>query len=278
MKYFKKSLGQNFLIDKNIINKILKMVKIRNKNVVEIGPGKGALTDEIIKMKPKKLVLIEKDDSLVEKLKLRYSEDKRINVIYNDILKFDLEKLVDKNYIIFGNLPYNISSQIIVKLIKLNWPPVYKDLILMFQKELGEKILGKFSSSNYGRLSILSNYRLNAIDKFLVSPNSFFPKPKVNSLVIHFRPKKEMEFKIKKIENLEKVTNVLFSNKRKMINKSIKKLICSQKLKKIKDLKLRFRPSEIKPEIYYKIAELLERWKLIFAIFNYNFNLSKTSL
>ena len=97
----------------------------------------------------------------------------------------------------------------------------------MFQKELGEKILGKFSSSKYGRLSILSNYRLNIIDKFLVSPNSFFPKPKVNSLVIHFQTeKKDMEFKIKKIENLEKVTNVLFSNKRKMINKSIKKLIC----------------------------------------------------
>ncbi len=259
MKYFKKSLGQNFLIDKNIINKILKMVKIRNKNIIEIGPGRGALTDEIIKMKPKKLVLIEKDNSLVEKLKFRYYEDKRINVINYDILKFDLEKLLNKNYIIFGNLPYNISSQIIVKLIRLNWPPIFKDLVLMFQKELGEKILGKFSSSNYGRLSILSNYRLNAVDKFLVSPNSFFPKPKVNSLVIHFQPRMKMSFKIKKIENLEKVTNVLFSNKRKMINKSIKKLICTKKLKKIKNLKLSLRPSEIKPEIYYKITELIER-------------------
>tara|TARA_B100001027_G_C16226281_1_gene312339 strand:+ start:276 stop:1055 length:780 start_codon:yes stop_codon:yes gene_type:complete len=259
MKYFKKSLGQNFLIDKNIINKILKMVKIRNKNIIEIGPGRGALTDEIIKMKPKKLVLIEKDNSLVEKLKFRYYEDKRINVINYDILKFDLEKLLNKNYIIFGNLPYNISSQIFVKLIRLNWPPIFKDLVLMFQKELGEKILGKFSSSNYGRLSILSNYRLNAVDKFLVSPNSFFPKPKVNSLVIHFQPRMKMSFKIKKIENLEKVTNVLFSNKRKMINKSIKKLICTKKLKKIKNLKLSLRPSEIKPEIYYKITELIER-------------------
>ena len=160
MKYFKKSLGQNFLIDKNIINKILKMVKIRNKNIIEIGPGRGALTDEIIKMKPKKLILID--------------EDKRINVINYDILKFDLEKLLNKNYIIFGNLPYNISSQIFVKLIRLNWPPIFKDLVLMFQKELGEKILGKFSSPNYGRLSILSNYRLNIVDKFfLVSIKHF---------------------------------------------------------------------------------------------------------
>ena len=111
---------------------------------------------------------------------------------------------------------------------------------------------------NYGRLSILTNYRLNIVDKFLVSPNSFFPKPKVNSLVINFKPKKKISFKIKNIENLEKVTNVLFSNKRKMINKSIKKLICSKKLIKIRGLNMRSRPTDIKPEIYYQITELIE--------------------
>ena len=258
MKYFKKSLGQNFLIDKNIIKKILKTVKIRNENIIEIGPGKGALTDEILKMDPKKLILIEKDSSLVKELRLRYFGNKRVNVINSDILKFNLENLANKNYIIFGNLPYNISSQIIVKLIKLKWPPIFKNLVLMFQKELGEKIVGKFPSTNYGRLSILSNYRLNIIDKFLVSPNSFFPKPKVNSMVIHFQPKKKISYKIKNMENLEKVTNILFSNKRKMINKNIKKLICSEKLKKIRNLKMSFRPTDIKPEIYYRITELIE--------------------
>ena len=258
MKYFKKSLGQNFLIDKNIIKKILKTVKIKNENIIEIGPGRGALTDEILKMDPKKLILIEKDNSLVKELRLRYFGNKRVNVINSDILKFNLENLANKNYIIFGNLPYNISSQIIVKLIKLKWPPIFKNLVLMFQKELGEKIVGKFPSTNYGRLSILSNYRLNIIDKFLVSPNSFFPKPKVNSMVIHFQPKKKISYKIKNIENLEKVTNILFSNKRKMINKNIKKLICSEKLKKIRNLKMSFRPTEIKPEIYYRITELIE--------------------
>ena len=258
MKYFKKSLGQNFLIDKNIIKKILKTVKIKNENIIEIGPGRGALTDEILKMDPKKLILIEKDNSLVKELRLRYFGNKRINIINSDILKFNLENLANKNYIIFGNLPYNISSQIIVKLIKLKWPPIFKNLVLMFQKELGEKIVGKFPSTNYGRLSILSNYRLNIIDKFLVSPNSFFPKPKVNSVVIHFQPKKRISYKIKNIENLEKVTNILFSNKRKMINKNIKKLICLEKLKKIKNLKMSFRPTDIKPEIYYRITELIE--------------------
>ena len=258
MKYFKKSLGQNFLIDKNIINKILKMVKIRNKNIIEIGPGRGALTDEIIKMKPKKLVLIEKDNSLVEKLKFRYYEDKRINVINYDILKFDLEKLLNKNYIIFGNLPYNISSQIIVKLIRLNWPPIFKDLVLMFQKELGEKILGKFGSSEYGRLSILTNYRLLFKKKFIVSPNSFFPRPKVNSMVIHFKPKENNQYKIKKIQNLELITRTLFSNKRKMINKNIEKILDKDKLNKL-DINLQLRPSELRPEVYYKIAKLIEK-------------------
>ena len=258
MKYFKKSLGQNFLIDKNIIKKILKTVKIKNENIIEIGPGRGALTDEILKMDPKKLILIEKDNSLVKELRLRYFGNKRVNIINSDILKFNLENLANKNYIIFGNLPYNISSQIIVKLIKLKWPPIFKNLVLMFQKELGEKIVGKFPSTNYGRLSILSNYRLNIINKFLVSPNSFFPKPKVNSMVIHFQPKKKISYKIKNIENLEKVTNILFSNKRKMINKNIKKLICLEKLKKIKNLKMSFRPTDIKPEIYYRITELIE--------------------
>ena len=250
MKYYKKSLGQNFLTDRNIIKKILSMVKIKNENIIEIGPGGGALTDEIIKMSPKKLILIEKDNSLAEQLKLRYFGDKRISIINCDILGFNLENFSNENYIIFGNLPYNISSQIIVKLIKLKWPPIFTNLVLMFQKELGEKIIGK---------SILSNYRLNIIDKFLVSSNSFFPKPKVNSLVIHFQPKKKISFKIKNINNLEKVTNILFSNKRKMINKSIKKLICLKKLREIRNLKMSSRPADIKPEIYYQIAELIER-------------------
>ena len=114
--------------------------------------------------------------------------------IYNaDVLKFNIEKIDNKNSIIFGNLPYNISSQILVKIIKFNkWPPKFNNLILMFQKELGEKIIGKFNSVNYSRLSILSNYRLNILNKFLVSPNCFFPKPKITSMVIHFQPKKKM--------------------------------------------------------------------------------------
>jgi 16S rRNA (adenine1518-N6/adenine1519-N6)-dimethyltransferase len=260
MQYLKKSLGQNFLIDKNIIKKIIGLVNIKNKNIVEIGPGKGALTDEILKQKPKSINIIEKDKILVDYLKRKYSKFKYLHVHHNDILKFDIEDLNLKNTIIFGNLPYNISSQIIVKIIKFKkWPPEFLDVVFMFQKELGDKIIANFPSLDYGRLSILTNYRLNIIKKFIVSPNCFFPKPKVNSMVIHFRPKNNKLIKIKKINNLEKITNIFFSNKRKMINKNIKKVLSQNQMSKIESLDTNLRPSEIKPDIYYKITELIEK-------------------
>ena len=226
MIYAKKSLGQNFLIDKNIIKKIVKLTKIKNKNIVEIGPGKGALTEEILKENPKSFKIIEKDFNLAKRLNEKYFKNKKIKVFNDDILKFNIDKILSKNTVIFGNLPYNISSQIFVKILRLE--KLYskvESLIFMFQKELGEKIISKYPSSNYGRLSILTNLKLSLIKKFFVSPNCFFPKPKVTSMVIHFKPKKTNLFSIKKIENLEKITNVLFSNKRKMINKNIKKNI-----------------------------------------------------
>ena len=129
----------------------------------------------------------------------------------------------------------------------------------MFQKELGERIIGKFPSKHYGRLSIISNYRLRIIKKFLVSANCFFPKPKVESMVIHFKVFKNKSYKINNISNLEKITNILFSNKRKMINKKIKNILNDKKLEKIPDLNLKLRPEEISPEIFYKITELYEQ-------------------
>ena len=159
-----------------------------------------------------------------------------------------------------GNLPYNISSQILVKILKFSkWFPNFSDLILMFQKELGEKVIGKYLSPNYGRLSILSSYRLILLKKFLVSANCFSPKPKVTSMVLHFQPTKNKFYKIKNISNLEKITNILFSNKRKMINKNLKKILTKNEISKINDLKLNYRPSEIQPNLYYKITEFYEK-------------------
>ncbi len=258
INYNKKSLGQNFLIDKNISKKILKLVKIKDRNIIEIGPGKGALTDEIIKQKPKTLTLIEKDENLSKNLQEKYKEKKFVKNITTDILDFNLEKLNHKNSLIIGNLPYNISSQILVKLLRFNkWLPFFSDIIFMFQKELGEKILGKYSTKNYGRISVLTNYRLAFLKKFEVSSNCFFPKPKVRSIVIHFKPINN-KIILKDIRNLEKVTQILFSNKRKMIKKNIYKILDERKIKLIKNLNLKLRPSNIEPDVYYKITKLFE--------------------
>ena len=260
MNLAKKSLGQNFLIDKNIIKKIISLVNIKDKDIIEIGPGRGALTDEILKKKPKSLVLIEKDYKLFEGLKNKFSDNKNIKIFNADILKFNLEKTINfKKSIIFGNLPYNISSQIFVKIIKFKkWLPNFDNLILMFQKELGEKIIGKYKSRNYSRLSILNDYRFEVINKFIVSQNCFSPKPKVLSIVIHFRPIKNI-YNIKNVNNLEKITNIFFSNRRKMINKSIKKILSQKKIHMIKNLNLNSRPSDLNPELYYIITSLFEK-------------------
>ena len=260
MRYLKKSLGQNFLTDKNIIKKIVNLIDIKKKNIIEIGPGNGALTDEIIKFQPKSITAIEKDNFFYKNLKKKYSENNFINIINDDILNFDIEKLDLRDSVILGNLPYNVSSQILVKILNFKiWPPGFNDLILMFQKEVGNKIIGPFPSINYGRLSILTNYRLKIIKKFIVSSNCFFPKPKVESMVIHFKPKNKNFFKIKKIKNLERVTNIFFSNKRKMINKNIKRILNKEQIKKIHKLNLSSRPQELNPNIYYKITELSEK-------------------
>ena len=259
MKYAKRSLGQNFLKDKNIIKKILNLSKIHNKNIIEIGPGHGELTKEILKKKPKSLIIIEKDNLLSSDLKLKYSHLQNLKIYNSDILKFNLEVELKNDTVIFGNLPYNISSQILVKILRLkNWPSNITDIIFMFQKELGEKIIGKFSTTNYGRISILTNYRLRVLNKFYISRNCFFPKPKVTSIVIHFKPRKDL-FKIRSISNLEKVTNILFSNKRKMINKNLRKLLKKNTIINHPEINLRLRPSDVDELTFYKITELFEK-------------------
>mgnify|MGYP001391837579 CR=1 FL=1 len=260
MVYAKKSLGQNYLVDKNIIKKIVKLKNIHNKNILEIGPGKGALTNEILENKPKSLILIEKDNLLFKELKFKYKNNSKITIFNKDILKFDFEKKLKVNSIIFENLPYNISSQILAQFTKVKkWPPKYSALIFMFQKEMAERVIGNFGSSKYGRLSILRNYRLKILSKFNISSNCFFPKPKVESTILHLQPKKNISYRIKNLENLEKITSILFSGKRKMINKNMRKIFNKKQLKTIKNLDFEARPSNLKPEKYYEITEFFEK-------------------
>jgi len=257
----KKSLGQNFLIDNNIINKIIQLFDANNNNIVEIGPGTGNLTKKIIEQNPKSLVLIEKDKELANYLKTKLAGHENLKIFNEDILKFELEDNIKKDSIIIGNLPYNISSQILAKLIKFKkWLPKYKKLILMFQKEVADKILAKHNLSSFGRLAILTNARLKITNHFNISQNSFYPIPKVKSTILVFEPIVNQDFKVKDIANLEKITHIFFSRKRKMINKAFKELFKKpiEIAKKI-NINLSLRPNQISEKEYYKITEYFEK-------------------
>ena len=185
----KKSLGQNFIIDQNVLEQIVDTVEITNKEVLEIGPGSGNLTTFILKKSPKKIYTIEKDDDLALLLKDKFANE--ITIINDDVLKISEDKISIKKLTVFGNLPYNISTEILSKwIINLNKDSWFEKLVLMFQKEVAERIIAESNTSKYGRLSILSNWKLD-IEKIMeIKPQSFFPRPKVDSTLLLFTPKK----------------------------------------------------------------------------------------
>ena len=250
----KKSLGQNFLIDKNIIEKISSIVNIENKSILEIGPGTGNLTLSLLKKKPKKFFVIEKDNHLVSLLKKDFED--RIIIINDDILKFDENSIKEDKLIVFGNLPYNISTEILCKWIlnlddKKIW---FSNLILMFQKEVADRIISKFNSSKYGRLSILANWRLEIKKIIDIKPNSFSPKPKVDSSLLFFSIKKNY-LKIQNPHNLEKITRIFFNHRRKMIKKPYKIIFSDNKdISKKLNIDLNWRPQNLDFETYYKLT------------------------
>ncbi len=254
----KKSLGQNFLIDPIILNKIVELVNIKNKAVLEIGPGTGNLTDYILKKKPKKLIVIEKDNFLAFNLQSKFNE--QINIINKDVLEINELLLCEEKLIVFGNLPYNISTEILSKWVtNINNKFWFDTLILMFQKEVADRIIAKFNTPNYGRLSILSNWKLN-IKKILdVDPESFSPKPKIKSTILLFVPKNNFH-KIKDPKNLEKITRIFFSHRRKMLKKPFNQVFNGdQKILEKLNFNLNMRPQNLDYETYYKLAQEYEK-------------------
>ena len=254
----KKSLGQNFLIDQNVINKIINFVDIKNKNVLEIGPGTGNLTLEILRKSPKKVILIEKDTNLSNLLNKKFKEN--VNIINEDILRINENILCDQSLVVFGNLPYNISTEILSKWIlnlKKNeiW---FSYLVLMFQKEVADRIISKFNTKDYGRLSILANWRLK-IKKILdVNAASFRPKPRVDSTVLFFEPKKNF-FEFKNPKNLEKITRIFFMHRRKMIKKPYRQLFENDKNIAFQmGIDLNSRPQNLNFDTYYELTKKYE--------------------
>jgi len=254
----KKSLGQNFLIDKNIIDKITSTVSIEGNEILEVGPGTGNLTKEILKKNPSKMYLVEKDTFLAENLKEII--DGRVKIFNEDVLKFD-ESLLSKNKIIvFGNLPYNISTEILSTWItRLKNDYWFSDLILMFQKEVADRIIAKFNTSAYGRLSILANWRLNINKICDISPESFSPRPKIQSSLVHFTPKKNFAT-IEDPLNLEKITRIFFSHRRKMLKKPFNQIFNGNNslLEKL-NIDLNLRPQNLDFDTYYKLTMEYEK-------------------
>jgi len=253
----KKSLGQNFLIDREVLEKIVSITDITNKSVLEIGPGSGNLTTYILKQKPKKLYVVEKDDDLAVLLKEKF--DTEIEVINDDILKISEDKISDQKLSVFGNLPYNISTEILSKwILNIGSNFWFESLILMFQKEVADRIISEFNNSKYGRLSILSSWKLNVKKIIDIKPQSFSPRPKIDSSLLLFTPKENF-FKLKDPKNLEKITRIFFSQRRKMLKKPFNQVFTDgKKVAEKFDIDLNLRPQNLKPETYFKLVKEYE--------------------
>ncbi len=253
-----KKLGQNFLIDKNVIKKICNFAYIdKNSDLLEIGPGTGNLTQELLNKKPKHFYVIEKDKNLSESLKQKFQN--KIKIFNNDILTFPLEKILNNRTIVFGNLPYNISSKILTRFILNHNTYKFKLLIFMFQKELANRIIAKINKSDYGRLTVLSNWRLNIQKIMDISSGSFYPKPKVESSLLVFSPKKDYVI-FKNANSLEEVTRIIFNERRKKIRNRINRLFnYNDKIVKKININLNLRPQNLCPEEYFSLAKEYEK-------------------
>ena len=253
----KKSLGQNFLIDREVLEKIVSITSIVNKEVLEIGPGSGNLTTYILKQKPKKLYVVEKDDDLAILLKEKF--DTEIEIINDDILKVSESNISEQKLSVFGNLPYNISTEILSKwILNIGSNFWFESLVLMFQKEVADRIISEFNNSNYGRLSILSSWKLNVKKIFDIKPQSFSPRPKIDSSLLLFTPKENF-FKLKDPKNLEKITRIFFSQRRKMLKKPFNQVFDNGKEVAEKfGIDLNLRPQNLEPEVYFKLVKEYE--------------------
>jgi len=253
----KKSLGQNFLTDRNVLETIVNTTKITNKTILEIGPGTGNLTSFILKKNPKKVFVIEKDNDLAENLNNIFAN--QLTIINDDVLNIDENLLFKDRVTVFGNLPYNISTEILSKwIVNLKDNFWFDHLILMFQKEVADRIVAKFNTSAYGRLSILSNWKLNIKKICDIKPESFSPRPKIDSSLLFFSPKKDF-YKIKDPKNLEKITRVFFSHRRKMLKKPFNQLFNGDQkvIDKLK-INLNLRPQNLDFDTYYELTREYE--------------------
>ncbi len=222
----RKALGQNFLLDLNLTQKIARTAgSLEGVTVFEVGPGPGGLTRAILSLGAKKVVAVERDSRCLPALaEIADYYPGRLEVIEGDALKTDFAALAPEGPVkIIANLPYNVGTQLLINwLLPQTWPPFWQSLTLMFQKEVGQRIVAREDDNHYGRLGVLCGWRTDAHMAFDVSPQAFTPPPKVTSSVVHLVPNSSpLPCDIRK---LEKVTEAAFGQRRKMLRQSLKSL------------------------------------------------------
>jgi len=249
----KKDLGQNFLIDEVALNKIFELINPRTKDhFLEIGPGKGALTT-ILTESVRRLDAVELDKDLLLNLKLINSD--KLYIHNENILHFNINNIFDNGKLrIVGNLPYNISTDIMLWSFK--YLSEFEDMHFMFQKEFGERLSAKPNNKSYGRISVLTQY-LTELDTVLyLEPESFNPRPSVESVFIRFMPIKDRNILSPVSIKLQEVTKQAFMHRRKMIGKSLKKILTSKQLDKL-GIDLSLRPENLSVNDYVRISKAL---------------------
>ncbi len=257
----KKSLGQNFLNDTKTLSAIVESGNISENDIIlEIGPGTGNLTEKILKKNPRKLIVIEKDKNLSLQLNKKFGET--IKIVNKDIIDCYNDFEFDSPVKVFGNLPYNISTKILTSYIKIkNLKNKFKLFVFVFQKEVADRILAEKGTKNYGRLSILTSWKMDKNKICDIDPNLFFPKPKVWSTLLKLTPKMKIE-NIKNANNLEHITRIFFNQRRKMIRKPIKQLFKDyEEVAKSLEIDLNLRPQNISNNKYFEICKIYETLK-----------------
>ena len=252
----KKSLGQNFITDENFLIKMNDFVESSEDTIlIEIGPGKGALTKYLVNKQFKNLYLIEKDDYLATQLKYKYQKFKKIKIINVDALDYDYGYLrkINEKVIVYGNLPFNISTKLLTLWLSGNvWPSFFDKMILMFQKEVAKRIIANHSNKQYGRLSVLAQSRCK-VQKLLDAPASVFsPRPKVDGTIIEFIPIDN--YKTIDFNKLEELLEKSFSSRRKKIKNTLseyKKLLIKLKIDE------NLRPENLSVSDYCNLVKLI---------------------
>ena len=252
--FIKKSLGQHFLVNKSILRKIVSIKDIRDKIIFEIGPGRGALTKEILQNNPKRLILIEKDKNLKTYLfKLQEKFKDIVSFIDDDVLNINLKDFNYNKVKIISNLPYNIASTLIIKLIK-NYD-IIESMVLMVQKEVAERLSAKVSTPFYSRLSVLIQLHAEIEKVFDVEPNNFKPRPKVESTVIKIMPYEKSEIHYDRLDNVLKIS---FRQRRKTIKNNLKTFFIDAEKKILKcGIDPNSRPQDLKPIDFVKLSKIL---------------------